>query len=88
MKHMSFDGRPTMAEMNKLVRSSSIQCHATGCTKPATRYSHLCDWCEICWQQRHEPVFGFPSPKEIATAKKVITAHFRANMDSGLFNGW
>src|SRR5450830_2052751 len=88
MRYITFAGRLTIGEMNKRVKSSGIRCQATDCTKPATRYSHLCDWCEIRWLQHHVPVFGFPSPKEIATAKWVITDHFGASLEAGLFKPW
>ena len=88
MRQISFDGRPTMGEMNNRVSASGLHCQAIGCTKGATRYSHLCDWCEIRWLQHHVPVFGVPSPKEIATAKKVVTDNFRADLESGRFNSW
>lgn len=88
MRHISFDGRPTMGEMNNRVRASGIRCQALGCTKGATRYSHLCDWCEIRWLQHHVPVFGVPSPQEIATAKRIMTDHFRTALEGGRFNAW
>lgn len=88
MRYMTFADRLTIGEMNKQIKTSGIRCQANGCTKPATRYSHLCDWCEIRWLQHHVPVFGHPSPEEIAVAKKVITDHFRRELGAGLFKPW
>lgn len=88
MRYMTFADRLTIGEMNKQIKASGIRCQATECTKQATRYSHLCDFCEIRWLQWHVPVFGHPSPKEIAVAKKVITDHFRANLEANQFKPW
>jgi hypothetical protein len=88
MRYITFADRLTIGEMNKRVKASGIRCQALGCTKPATRYSHLCDWCEIRWLQHHVPVFGSPSPKEIATAKRVITDYFCADLEDGRFKSW
>lgn len=76
------------AQRNAMVVAANIRCTANGCDRQASRWSNLCGLCERQWLEDHRPVWGKPTPQQLATAQSVVRDHFREQIKSGVFDDW
>jgi hypothetical protein len=76
------------AQRNAMVIAANIRCTANGCERQATRWSNLCGLCERQWLEDHRPVFGKPTPAQLAAAQTVVRDHFAKEISNGVFDDW
>jgi hypothetical protein len=76
------------AQRNAMVVAANILCNAVGCERPATRWSNLCGLCEKQWLEDHRPVFGKPTPDQLAAAQEVVRDHYATQIRNGVFDDW
>lgn len=88
MRQVSTDTRLPVAARNAIVVAANICCAASGCDRPATRWSNLCGLCERQFLEDMKPVFGKPTKDQLAAAEAVIRDHYADVISNGVFDDW